>query len=160
MENNKGNVMLSARATENRYKVLKDLRTNFNLYGIWIFFVYVVYVIISSLFIRLFENNGTFLYSVYSTISNTTIGFANIEHPSNGGKVIACINAIIGLLFFGAIVGLIALSFVEQKSKDEERNKIAEELRKLINKHISIKDIIEILLKMSYIDKSLLMILL
>jgi len=94
---------------------IKDIKTDFkrNLkYIILTLVVLLFYILASSFIIRLFQDNWSFLRSLYFTIINTTtVGFGDIVPTSYGGKVIACINSIAGLIFFGAIVALITLAF-------------------------------------------------
>jgi hypothetical protein len=122
--------------------VKKDFLKNLK-YIIATFLVLLFYILVSSLIIRLFEDKWSFYHSFYFTVINTTtVGFGDITPLSHGGKIIACLNAIVGLIFFGAIVGIITLAFqpssfsgtIEQSpsdnNHDEEKgiNKIAEGL--------------------------------
>ncbi|MFZ4414145.1 MAG: potassium channel family protein [Bacteroidales bacterium] len=73
--------------------------------------VLLLYIFISSLIVRCYEYNWTFLHCIYSTIIQiTTVGFGAAEPITHGGKIIACINAFIGIVFFGIVVASITIA--------------------------------------------------
>jgi len=70
-----------------------------------------VYVLISSALIRAYENHWSFLHACYFTVINmTTVGFGDVLPLTHGGKIIAGVNALVGLLFFGMLVAVLALA--------------------------------------------------
>lgn len=71
----------------------------------------IAYVLTSSAVIRLFESEWTFLHACYFTVINmTTVGFGDVLPVTHGGKIIAGINALAGLLLFGILVAVLALA--------------------------------------------------
>jgi hypothetical protein len=76
------------------------------------FLIMILYILLSSIIISVFEDHWTFFKSLYFTVINTTtVGFGDIVPLSSIGKTVSCINAILGLIFFGIFVALITLAF-------------------------------------------------
>ena len=108
--------------------ILHDL--NKNKYSlIYSLLAICVYVLISSIIIKFFQVDWSFGKRLYFTIINTTtVGFGDIVPTTHGGKVIACINAISGLIFFGLFISLLTLAFqpdsysLKMEAKDSNIN--------------------------------------
>lgn len=102
-----------------------DFKKNFKSI-IFTFIVLVIYILLSSFIISLFEQGWSFLQSMYFTIINTTtVGFGDIYPMSSGGKIIACVNAVVGLVFFGAIVALVSLAFQPSSTSENINHSIS-----------------------------------
>lgn len=98
--------LMVAPATEVKRDVRKNLPWVAGLLGATI-----AYVLISSAVIRVFESHWTYLHACYFTVINmTTVGFGDVVPLTHGGKVIAGINALVGLLLFGILVAVLALA--------------------------------------------------
>jgi hypothetical protein len=91
------------------HDAIKDFRHNIrwivSIAGIWL-----VYVLISSTVIMIWEN-WSYLNSCYFTLINmTTVGFGDIVPTTWQGKFIAGINSVVGLILFGAFVASITMA--------------------------------------------------
>jgi hypothetical protein len=90
---------------------LSDFKKNLKKHILYVVLIYIGYITISSFVILLCEGWKP-LHSVYFTIINTTtVGFGDVVPFSRCGKLVACVNAVMGLLFFGCIVALVTMSF-------------------------------------------------
>jgi len=90
--------------------VKHDIRRNLP-WIIWLFVFTVIYALVSSAVIRLFENNWSFLHAGYFTIINmTTVGFGDVVPHTYGGKLIAGINSFVGPLLFGIFLAVITMA--------------------------------------------------
>jgi hypothetical protein len=82
----------------------------------------IVWVLISSLIIQALEDgtsnpvdkspiSWSFGKACYFTVINmATVGFGDVVPITPGGRFLACVNAVLGLLFFGLLVAVFALS--------------------------------------------------
>ena len=88
---------------------LRDLRSNI----LWIFSItaiWVVYMFMSSAVIRICEN-WDYWHSCYFTLINmTTVGFGDIAPTTAEGKIVACVNSVVGLMLFGLFVASITMA--------------------------------------------------
>lgn len=92
-------------------EVRRDIKRNIPWLS-WLFVVALLYIIGSSLLIRLWESDWSFLHSCYFTVINmTTVGFGDVYPLTQMGKVIAGINGAVGLVIFGCFVAILALAF-------------------------------------------------
>lgn len=91
-------------------EVRRDFRKNFPwVLGIILFAI--SYVLLSAAAIRTFENNWSFLHACYFTVINmTTVGFGDVVPLTHGGKLIAGLNSLVGLLLFGVLVAIVAMA--------------------------------------------------
>lgn len=91
-------------------EVLYDTRRNFR-WVMGIVVCVVIYVILSSIAIHYVEN-WSFLHASYFTVINmTTVGFGDVVPLTHMGKIIAGLNAFVGVIFFGILVAIIAMAF-------------------------------------------------
>ncbi len=91
------------------HDAIKDFRQNIrwilSIAGVWL-----VYVLISSAVIIIWES-WSYLHSCYFTLVNmTTVGFGDVVPLTWQGKLIAGINSVVGLLLFGAFVASITMA--------------------------------------------------
>ncbi len=91
------------------HDAIKDFRQNIrwiiSIGGIWL-----VYVLISSALILIWES-WSYLHSCYFTLINmTTVGFGDVVPLTWQGKLIAGTNSVVGLLLFGAFVASITMA--------------------------------------------------
>jgi len=96
-----------------RRRILTDTRQN--LWAILLLMAIVLtYVLASAALIWRFETLQQWSYSesVYFTVINvTTVGFGDYFPKTTAGRSLACVNALIGVLFFGLLVAVVALAF-------------------------------------------------
>lgn len=91
-------------------EVRRDVRKNLPM-ALLILMCTVVYVLASSILIRMFESGWTFLHACYFTVINmTTIGFGDVVPITHAGKIIAGINAFSGLILFGLLAAAFTMA--------------------------------------------------
>ncbi len=91
-------------------EVRRDFRRNLPWF-LGLLLLTLVYVAGSASIIRLWEQWGFWRASYFTVINVTTVGFGDVVPLTEGGKVIAGVNAFAGLLFVGALVAVVALAF-------------------------------------------------
>lgn len=70
------------------------------------------YILLSTTIFFLVEHVNSFWDSLYFTFVNTASGgFEEVKIISTTGKIISCLNIIVGLIFLGILVSLLAASF-------------------------------------------------
>jgi hypothetical protein len=99
-------------------KIVSDFRKNFKKIVV-VILIYIIYVLSSSFICYYFEPNWSYLHSTYFTIINTsTVGFGDVVPQTHSGKIMACINAFFGLMFFGVIVAMTTMAFQPTPDKN------------------------------------------
>lgn len=87
-------------------------------YIAFIFLVLIVWCIVSAVIVnqcalyRPPSASRTYFDALYFTVINvTTVGFGDIYPLAAGGKIMAMLNALIGLLLFGCLIAVITAAF-------------------------------------------------
>ncbi len=90
-------------------ETIRDLRSNIR-WIIGLAVVWVLYTLVSSAVICLIEEWG-YWHSCYFTLINiTTVGFGDIAPVTQGGKIVAGVNSVAGLVLFGFFVASITMA--------------------------------------------------
>lgn len=69
-----------------------------------------VYSLISAAFFHWIEKKPYFDSLYFTVINITTVGFGDIHPCKNGGKCLAMLNSIIGLILFGSLVAVVSIA--------------------------------------------------
>jgi hypothetical protein len=93
-----------------RRQILGDTRRNLSVIAV-ILAIALLYVVASAALVAWAEtwSYGEGLY--FTVINVTTVGFGDYAPKTPIGRVIASVNAIIGLLMFGILVAVVSLAF-------------------------------------------------
>lgn len=111
----------------NAYLILafEDFWKNIKNGGWVILAILMVTWICSSLILWAVEDKvKSFWYGLYAAwITMTTVGYGDYSPESITGKVVACIDGLMGLILLGVIIWLAQISLTQDKDKIERRAK-------------------------------------
>jgi len=106
---------------QGRKAVIRDFKLNLNSILI-AFLIFILYVLLSSLLITCVENSSSFWNWLYFTFINTVTGNVGEVQLTIFGKILSCLNAVVGLISFGIIVVMITLAFQPEPESNSKEN--------------------------------------
>ena len=104
--------------------ILTNVFKNYGYVLISIFFVLIIYLLFSALVIFNIEPDTfpSFFQALYwSVITMVTVGYGDITPITVGGKIVAMVTSIVGIVIFALPSGFIAAAFVKELSKYREK---------------------------------------
>jgi len=106
---------------QGRKAIIRDFKLNLKsiLIALLVFFIY---VLLSSLLITCVEKSSSFWNWLYFTFINTVTGNVGEVQLTVFGKILTCVNAVVGLISFGIIVVLITLAFQPDSESNSKEN--------------------------------------